>query len=84
MEETSSVFKNRITGYSNINALKTKGFHTNPNPEVVSKETLDSLLAKKKMDSQLSSYNRFETELPQDHLNFSAGQQIHDSNNYRS
>lgn len=25
--DTSSVFKNRITGYANINNLKAKGFH---------------------------------------------------------
>lgn len=84
MEETSSVFKNRITGYSNINALKTKGFHTNPNPEAVSKETLDSLLAKKKIDSQFSSYNnRFESEIPQDNLSFGGGQ-LNNESNYRS
>lgn len=47
MEDSSSVLKNRITGYSNINSLKqeNKRFHESENPEAVSKNTLSDLIS---------------------------------------
>ena len=46
MNESSSVLKNRITGYSNINSLKHKSqpFHMNHHHDAISKNTLSDLI----------------------------------------
>ena len=57
VDDSSSVFKNRITGYSNINSLKhqknQKPFHMN-NPETVSKNTLSDLIT----DTKQKMFNK--------------------------
>jgi hypothetical protein len=62
VDESSSVFKNRITGYSNINALRhqSQPYHMVNNPEFISKSTLSNLISdtRNKIENQNLSGNR--------------------------
>jgi len=52
VEDTTSVFKNRITGYSQVNNLKSKAFHMKQDNELpISKNDFDIMLEKKKEDT---------------------------------
>lgn len=52
VDDTTSVFKNRITGYSQVNNLKSKAFHMKQDNELpLSKNDFELMLEKKKEDT---------------------------------
>lgn len=64
-ETSSSVFKNRITGYTNINHLRSKPFHMTDNPEAVTSDKLGQFMTNAKRRVAGSEVDRMGESGPQ-------------------